>query len=167
MPTISAQKNLGSTSTCVLYYWVHCRTGRSETMKTIAPAAAGVHCRTGSSENPAHAEQRIDGSPFIGQATLRIKILQVATVIPLPSALLRPLQTVQRGAESVSSLRWNGCPVCRGISVQVGVENAAMKCFQNVIPPTPYQFALDWFAKNDKFSSKNAACIDKCDCQSA
>jgi hypothetical protein len=39
--------------------------------------------------------------------------------VPLPLYF-----TVQFAVESVSSLRWNGCPVCRGMRVQFGAEFA-------------------------------------------
>src|SRR5690606_1135343 len=39
--------------------------------------------------------------------------------------------TVQFDVESVSSLLWNGCPVCRGMRVQVEPEFASLCCLKN------------------------------------
>ncbi len=50
---------------------------------------------------------------FIGQATL-LKIRQVATVIPFPSA--------PSGGFKLSSLERNQCPVCAGMGVQFAVD---------------------------------------------
>jgi hypothetical protein len=58
----------------------------------------------------------------------------------LPLAYFRPLQTVQFGAESVSSLRWNGCPVCRGIGVQFGVEWVSRLARKTHLDMQPYIF---------------------------
>jgi len=37
------------------------------------------------------------------------------------------LQTVQFAVELLSTLVWNHCPVCRGISVQFGLEYAHLR----------------------------------------
>ncbi|MFD2274263.1 ThiF family adenylyltransferase [Undibacterium arcticum] len=44
---------------------------------------------------------------------------------PASLRFLRPLQTVQFGVESVSSLRWTDCPVCRGMGVQFAVKSVS------------------------------------------
>jgi predicted transcriptional regulator len=43
--------------------------------------------------------------------------------------VLRQITTVQFALESVSTLPWNDCPVCRGIRVQFGLEYASQEAF--------------------------------------
>ena len=70
------------------------------------------------------------------------KIAEGATVTPRPTL---PLPTVQLALESLSSFRWNHCPGCAGIRVQLGPEFAVAElCRKYGISDATY---YNWKAK--------------------
>ena len=76
------------------------------------------------------------------------KIAEGATVTPRP---MLPLPTVQLALESLSSFRWNHCPGCAGIRVQLGPEFAPSSLRYD-LPVNVAISLLPAFRVSDKFT---------------
>ena len=78
--------------------------------------------------------------------------------VPRLSRVLRHIFTVQFALESVSTLPWNDCPVCRGIGVQVGVEYASFSYGRALQAPV----LAAWQGQESNAAAAQKALLTRC-----